>query len=153
MVLLKLFEEILREVIRFSEDSKDLTMTSLKVRNIFELYLIIKHVNCNPKGVQNWCRQGYKDITEINNGFIQLMSASKEGVTGFKEPQYFLDDELDKSPFHSKGGFNIRQLAKNYGLDEHYAAIHKLCSKLIHPTSVKVNAYGALTKMMIILMH
>ncbi|WP_052190360.1 hypothetical protein [Vibrio sp. ZOR0018] len=146
MVLLKLFEEMLREIVRFSEDRSDLTITSLKVRNIFELYLITKHVNSNPKGLKNWCGQGYKDITDINKGFIQLMSARKEDVTGFKESQSFLDAELDKSSFQSKGGFDIRQLAKDYGLDDHYVAIHKLCSKLIHPTSVKVNAYGALTK-------
>lgn len=146
MVLLKLFEEMLREIKRFSEDRKDLTITSLKVRNIFELYLIAKHVNSNPKGLHNWCGQGYKDITEINNGFIQLMSARKEDVSGFKESQEFLDEALDKSSLHAKGGFNIRQLAQDYGFDDHYVAIHKLCSKLIHPTSVKVNAYNALTK-------
>ncbi|NNN70942.1 hypothetical protein [Vibrio sp. 3-2(1)] len=149
-VLLKLFEEILREVNRFSEDRKDLTMTSLKVRNIFELYLITKHVNCNAKGLKSWCGQGYKDISDINNGFIQLMTAGEKGVfgdvNGLKESQSFLDSELAKSPYQSKVGFNIRQLAKDYGLDDHYMAIHKLCSKLIHPTSVKVNAYGALTK-------
>lgn len=146
MVLLKLFEEILREIKRFSEDWNDLTITSLKVRNIFELYLITKHVNSNPKGLQNWCGQGYKDISEINSGFIQLMSARNEDSTGFQESQSFLDNELAKSSLQAKGGFNIRQLAKDYGFDDDYVAIHKLCSKLIHPTSVKVNAYGALTK-------
>lgn len=59
MVLLKLFEEVLREIKRFSEDRNDLTITSLKVRNIFELYLITKHVNANSKGLHNWCGQGY----------------------------------------------------------------------------------------------
>lgn len=70
-------------------------------------------------------------ITEINSGFIQLMSAGNEDITGFQESQTFLDNELATSLLQAKGGFNIRQLGKDYCFDDDYVATHKLCSKLM----------------------
>jgi hypothetical protein len=146
IALINLFEEILRELTRFTLSRNDLTETSLQVRNIFELYLITKHVNFDPKGLSNWCGQGHKDITEINNGFIRLLSRHNEDVTGLQEAQNFIDEQFSFTSYQSKGSFNIRDLAKKYGYDDDYVAIHKLCSKLVHPSSIKVNGYNALTE-------
>jgi len=146
IILIKLFEEIFREITMLSSNRTELTETSLRVRNIFELYLITKHVNLDPKGLNNWCGQAHKDVTVINNGFIKLLSRYNKNTSDFKEVQSFINNQLSHTSFQSKGGFNMRDLAQKYGYDDDYMAIYKLCSKLVHPSSIKVNAYNALNE-------
>lgn len=144
LAMFKLFEEISRELKRFIEGRTDLSTTSLQVRNIFELYLITKHVFTDEKGLNNWIGQMHKDSIDIQNGFIELFSNHNENTAELEEIRKFVDDTLEASPYQSKGGFNIRDLADKYGYLNDYLAIHKLCSKLVHPTSIKVNTYDAL---------
>jgi hypothetical protein len=141
-----LFKEIERELDRFISGRNDLTATSIQVRNLFELYLISKHIYTSEKGLNSWFGQMYKDSMDVQNGFIELLSSHNQNITELEEIREFIDQSLDVSPYTSKGGFNIKDLAELYGHVKDYSAIHKLCSKLIHPTSIKVNAYSALTE-------
>jgi hypothetical protein len=141
-----LFKEIERELDRFISGREDLTATSMQVRNLFELYLISKHIYTSENGLNSWFGQMHKDSMDVQNGFIELFSSHNQNVTELEEIKAFIDKNLDKSPYTSKGGFNIKDLAELYGYVKDYSAIHKLCSKLIHPTSIKVNAYNALTE-------
>ncbi len=141
-----LFREIERELDRFILGRADLTATSIQVRNLFELYLITKHVFTSEKGLNSWFGQMHKDSMDVQNGFIELLSSHNQDVSELKEIRELIDQSLDDSPYTSKGGFNIKDLAEEYGYVKDYSAIHKLCSKLIHPTSIKVNAYNALTE-------
>ncbi|MGB0943822.1 MAG: DUF5677 domain-containing protein, partial [Marinomonas sp.] len=63
-----------------------------------------------------------------------------------KEIQKFEDKSLEQSPFQSKGGFQIRNLAEKYGHLDDYLFIYKLSSKLIHPSSMKVMFYDTLSE-------
>lgn len=141
-----LFREIERELDRFITGRDDLTATSMQVRNLIELYLITKHINTSEKDLNSWIGQIHKDHTDVLNGFIELFSSHNKNVTELEAIREFIDQSLDESSYESKGGFNIKYLAELYGYVKDYSAIHKLCSKLIHPTSFKVNAYSALTE-------
>lgn len=146
MAIENLFMEIERELDRFILGRTDLTATSIQVRNLFELYLIAKHISTSEKGLNSWFGQMHKDSMDIQNGFIELFSSHNQDVSELEGIKEFTNQSLDDSPYTSKGGFNIKDLADKYGYIKDYSAIHKLCSKLIHPTSIKVNAYNALTE-------
>ncbi|MCF2948911.1 DUF5677 domain-containing protein [Paraglaciecola aquimarina] len=53
----------------------------------------------------------------------------------------FEDTALENSPYTSQRNFNIRNLAIAHGYEEDYDFVYKLSSKLIHPSSIKVNFY------------
>lgn len=139
-----LFKEIESELDRFISGRTDLTKTSIQVRNLFELFLITKHIYNSDDGLNSWFGQMHKDTMDVQNGFIELFISHNIDVTEMKQIREFINQNLDDSPYKSNGGFNIRVLAEQYGYAKDYSAIHKLCSKLIHPTSFKVNAYNSL---------
>lgn len=139
-----LFKEIERELDRFISGRTDLTKTSIQVRNLFELFLITKHIYNSDDGLNSWLGQMHKDTMDVQNGFIELFISHNIDVTELKQIREFINQNLDDSPYKSNGGFNIRVLAEQYGYAKDYSAIHKLCSKFIHPTSFKVNAYNSL---------
>ncbi|MFA5214696.1 hypothetical protein [Sulfuricurvum sp.] len=144
MALINLLEEILREVERFITGRSDLTLTSLQVRNIFELYLITKHVSTNQEGLNDWYGQMHKDSIDLQNGFMNLFSSHNQDISELHDIQDFINESLANSPFESKREFNIKNLAIDYDYLLDYQAIHKLCSKLIHPSSIKINSFKAL---------
>lgn len=146
MALINLLEEILRELERFIDGRTDLTLTSLQVRNIFELYLITKHVSTNQEGLNDWYGQMHKDSIDLQNGFMNLFSSHNQDISELQDIRDFINDSLENSPFESKREFNIKNLAIQYDYLLDYQAIHKLCSKYIHPSSIKINAYKAVSE-------
>lgn len=144
--LTPLLQASTREINKLMYEELDLSSLSLCVRNIFELYLILEHICTDERALKNWFGQAHKDFKDVNDGFITLCQNNGLDISELVKVQEFQDDSLDASPFKSKGGFNIRNLAENYGYLDDYKAVHKLCSKLIHPTSMSVNAYNALSK-------
>lgn len=141
-----LFKEIERELDRFISGRTDLTKTSIQVRNLFELFLIAKHIHSSEDGLNSWFGQMHQDTMDVQNGFIDLFNKHNIDVSELEKIKDFLNQNLDDSPYTSKRSFNIKVLAEQYGYAIDYSAIHKLCSKLIHPTSFKVNAYSSLIK-------
>lgn len=146
MALINLLEEILRELERFITGRTDLTLTSLQVRNIFELYLITKHISTDQEGLNDWFGQMHKDSIDIQNGFMALFSNHNRDITELQEIQDFTNESLENSPYESKKEFNIKKLAIQYNYLNDHQAIHKLCSKYIHPSSIKINAYKAVSE-------
>ena len=144
--LFRLFKESHREIGGLEADMMDLTSCSLHSRNIFELYLIMLHVYSDEKALNSWYGQLHKDSKDIKVGFIALLKKRGMDTSEFEELQRFEDKTLDESDFQSKGGFQIRDLAEKYGYLEDYLFVYKLNSKLIHPTSMKVNIYDVLTE-------
>lgn len=144
-VFVNLFKEIERELDRFISGRIDLTFTSIQVRNLFELYLITKHISDSEKGLDQWLGQMHQDTKDIQDGFIELLRNHNKDISELKEVKKFTDQSLEESPYSSQKGFNIKTLASKYGYQNDYSAMHKLCSKLIHPTSIKVNGYSALS--------
>lgn len=60
--------------------------------------------------------------------------------------QQLKDKALEESKYESKGPFQIKPLADKYGYLNDYLAVYKLCSKLIHPSSLKINLYAEISK-------
>lgn len=142
--LLGLFREAHRETNRLRASFDNLTISSLAVRNIFEIYLITKHISSDQKALYNWYGQSYKDSKEVRDGFIKLMEKKGLETTELKDIQLSEDQALEQSPFESKGSFQVRNLAEKYGYLDDYLFIYKLSSKLIHPSSMKVMSYDVL---------
>ena len=141
-----LMREAEREINRIISNPVDITIVSLGTRNIIELYLISRHIYTETKWEENWWGQMHKDSIDIQEGLVSLLEKHNKDPSEVKNYIEFCDQSLEESQFESKGGFNIRDLAKRYGHDEDYISVHKLCSKLIHPTSIKINAYQAFTE-------
>ncbi len=144
--LLGLLSEARRENNRLLTSLDDLTLTSLSVRNLFEIYLISKHIYSDEKALLNWYGQSHKDSKDINDGFISLLKKKGLDTTELESIQKSEDDSLKNSPFESKGGFQMRHLSEKYGYLDDYLFIYKLSSKLVHPSSMKIMTYDVLTE-------
>ena len=140
-----LMQEALREIEKLLSIPPDLTYVGIGTRNIIELYLISRHILADEKWLNNWIGQMHKDTIDIQDGFLTLMKKHEKNTSELEAIQKYCERTLQQSDFESSGQFNMRELAKTYGHDEDYVSIHKLCSKLVHPTSMKVNAFDALT--------
>lgn len=141
-----LMREVIREMNRIITNPIDITIVSLGTRNLIELYLISRHIYTETKWESNWWGQMHKDSIDIQEGLVSLLKKHDGDLSEVKKYIEFCDQTIEESQFESKGGFNIRDIAKRYGHDEDYISVYKLCSKLIHPTSVKINAYQAFTE-------
>ena len=144
--LLSLLREARRESYRLQSSTEDLTLASFSVRNIFEIYLISKHIYSNEQALLNWYGQSHKDSKEVRDGAIKLMKNKGLSTAELELIQKLEDDSLEQSPFESKRSFQVRQLAEDYGYLDDYQFIYKLSSKLVHPSSMKIMAYGVLTE-------
>lgn len=144
--LLGLFRDAQREIHRLLCSFDNLTISSLAIRNIFEVYLILKHIYSDPKALYSWYGQSHKDSKEVRDGFIKLMENKGLDTTELKEIQLLEDQALEHSPFQSKGSFQVRNLAEKYGYLDDYLFIYKLSSKLIHPSSMKIMMYDILAE-------
>jgi hypothetical protein len=119
----------------------DLTLVSMCTRNIFELYLILLAVKSSDEHLKSWFGQSHRDAKEVRDGFTKVALKKGLDVSQLRETQNFEDRALEESPYESEKGFNIRELANEHGYLDDYLAVYKLSSKLIHPTSMKVNSY------------
>ena len=144
--LIHLLEDSHREIKNLSSRTNDLVLSSLHLRNIFELNLLLLHIQTDEKALKNWYGQAYKDSKDIQDGFISLLKRKKIDSSEIENIQEFDKKNIDDSPYTSKGGFQIKTLAEKYGYLEDYSFVYKLCSKLLHPTSMKVNDYSVLTE-------
>lgn len=144
--LLSLLREARRESYRLLSSMEDLVLASFSVRNLFEIYLISKHIHSNEQALLNWYGQSHKDSKEVRDGAIKLMKNKGLSTAELELIQRLEDDLLEQSPFESKGSFQVRQLAEDYGYLDDYQFIYKLSSKLVHPSSMKIMLYDVLTE-------
>jgi hypothetical protein len=142
--LINLFRQSLREINQFYEKRDDLNQTSLNVRNIFELYIISLHIYSDKEALKSWYGQVHKDLSEINSAFKTLLVKQGLDTSEIDKIQDLLDSTLEASQYTSKGGFNLKTCATKYGYEIDYDFVYKLSSKLIHPTSFKVNYYATI---------
>ena len=143
--IINLMSEAYREIDKLISMPTDITFVSISTRNIIETYLISRHVFTDEKWLNHWIGQLHKDAIDVQNGFLELMKKHNKDPSELEAIQQFSVETLEQSDYESKSGFNMRELAERYGHEEDYLSVHKLCSKLIHPTSMKVNAYDSLT--------
>jgi len=121
-------------------------LVSASVRNIFEIMLIIEHISSSDEAVKCWIGQLQRDTLDIHEGLITLFG--KHGIHS-AELETSRDNVLKSGS--AKGvspakPFNIKNIAAQFGLAEDYDAMFKLCSKIVHPSSIRVNIPGAFDK-------
>jgi hypothetical protein len=142
--MVNISKDLVREVDRLIEHNNDLSIVGLCVRNIFELFLIFIHIKSDENALRDWIGQSHKDITDIQDGLISLLQRSNiESPDLNSSKEDFLKSAAAQG-VKPKHNFNIKALANKYGYQEDYDAIYKLCSKVVHPSSLKINAYDAM---------
>lgn len=144
--LRNLYQEAVREAKRLQKEQTDIALVSVSVRNIFEIMLIIDHVASSDAAVRLWIGQLQQDALDIHEGLMAL--CAKHGIRSF-ELESSRDNVLNSG--NAQGvtparPFIIKDIATQIGLAEDYDAIFKLCSKIVHPTSIRVNLPGAFDK-------
>ena len=141
-----ILKNIALEITRLTSTLDDLEYASLHTRNIFELYLILTHIYSDVNALTCWYGQLHKDSEQVRNGFRKLLVNKGIDTTSLDEVKEFEDQSLENSPYTSERNFNIANLAKIHGYEDDYGFVYKLSSKLVHPSSMKVNFYETLTE-------
>jgi len=144
--VLNILRNIVQEISRLVVSIDELEYASLHTRNIFELYLILTHVYSDTEALSRWYGQLHKDSEQIRDGFRKLLVRKGLDTSALDEVKEFEDNALKISPYSSKRNFNISNLANIYGYEDDYSFVYKLSSKLVHPSSIKVNFYNILTE-------
>jgi hypothetical protein len=144
--VINILKNIVQEISRLISSIDELEYASLHTRNIFELYLILTHVYSDNEALSRWYGQLHSDSEQIRNGFRKLLVKKGLDTSSLDEVKEFEDNALKISPYSSERNFNICHLAKTYGYEDDYSFVYKLSSKLVHPSSMKVNFYGILTE-------
>jgi hypothetical protein len=145
-VVLNLLKNIVQEISKLTTTIDELEYASLHTRNIFELYLILTHVYSDPQALSCWYGQLHKDSEEIREGFRTLLIKKGLDTSSLDENKEFEDNALKVSPYSSESNFRIKNLAKIHGYEDDYSFVYKLSSKLVHPSSMKINFYNILTE-------
>ncbi len=143
-ILADTFSAAIREVDRLQEHCDDLEYCCLHLRNIFELFLILKHISSSEDGFKSWMGQMYQDLTDIHVGFAALLEGFGRDTSDIDISQSIADAALAKTNFAPSRPFVIRELAEQFGYLEEYRSIHKFCSKFVHPTSLRINGFRAI---------
>ena len=144
--VLNLLNNLVQELSRLNASINELEYVSLHTRNIFELYIILTHIYSEPKALNRWYGQLHKDSEQVRDGFRKLLIKKGLDTSSLDKVKEFEDNALEISPYSSERNFNISNLARIYGYEDDYSFIYKLSSKLVHPSSMKVNFYNILTE-------
>lgn len=144
LALIHLLAEAGREIDRASHAERELVIFALATRNIFEIYLIIRNISESDSALDCWYGQMHKDLIDINSGLRKLAEKKELNTEKLDVLDEIYNQALNESPFKSKGQFNIKTIALNYNYGEDYDWLYRLTSKLIHPSSVKVNGFHAI---------
>ncbi|HCS63181.1 MAG TPA: hypothetical protein DIW64_03335 [Cellvibrio sp.] len=136
----------IQEAERIKESPQDIYTIAISVRNLFEIYMISLYLKKSDEIINQWYGQLLKDVLDIQEGLISLFS--KHGIHNSNlelAREQTINSGLRNGVEQSKP-FNIKGIAKQLGWEEDYDAIYKLCSKIVHPSSVKVNLPNAFEK-------
>jgi len=144
--LLNLFKCSEREIYKLIININELDYVSLHTRNIFEIYIIMLHIQSSEPELKRWYGQQHKDSTDVIQGFRKLVIKKGLDSAQLDELHKFEDDSLKNSQYKPEKNFNISHLAKTHGYGDDYGFIYRLSSKLVHPSAMKVNGYEELTE-------
>jgi hypothetical protein len=137
-----LFRETIREAKRLQNAKDDIQSISTAVRNIFEIHLIIKYLENSEDAVKRWIGQLQNDALEIHDGVISLISKHGFNSEALVTSKARVVESGEKQGVVPSKPFRIREIANEFGWIEAYDAMYKLCSKIIHPSSIWVNLPG-----------
>jgi uncharacterized protein DUF5677 len=142
-----------------ARDSVDapIAVIALATRNVFEINLRARYIEQSDANLRDWISEALLDRIQLYEGMLTL--------SGPKEATDLLRMEIEyNGQLAQKHGLALgrkpmmtSELAQQVGMKEEYAALFKLYSKLLHPTSYSVNVtpgeVGSLVNRNILLIH
>ncbi|MDP3515614.1 MAG: hypothetical protein Q8S94_00470 [Pseudohongiella sp.] len=146
LAMKNLYQCAIREAENIKGSSNDIFKIAVSLRNLFEIYMISLHLVGSEDAVAQWYGQILKDVLDIQDGLIMLFSKHGIHSTDLNLARKHVVDSGARNNVLPAKPFNIKEIAKLYGWEEDYNAMYKLCSKIVHPSSVKVNLPGAFDK-------
>lgn len=144
--LLNLYHEVIIEGMRLQSSEGELPSISAAVRNIFELMLIIEYLASSDEVVKMWIGQLQKDALDIHVGLIALFKKHNFRSPSLEESRETIIANGAAHAVTPSRPFVLRNVADRFGWLEDYDAIYKLCSKILHPSSIKANLPEAFDK-------
>jgi len=134
-----------------------IAVIALATRNVFEINLRARYIEQSDANLKDWISEALLDRIQLYEGMLTL--------SGPKEATDLLRAEIEYNrQLAQKHGLALgrkpmvtSELAQKVGMKEEYAALFKLYSKLLHPTSYSVNVtpdeVGSLVNRNILLIH
>ena len=115
--------------------------TAWCARNIFEINLVLRHLNHGGENLARWMGQLAGDEKQIIQGFLTLSEASDLPAKKVLHDRLDVIDAITtKHNILASGPFNIKAIADQEQMSDEYAGLYKLFSKYVHPSSWLVNA-------------
>lgn len=123
----------------------DLMLSAVNVKYIFELYIVTRRIGEDKRYHREWAGQSRRDLEEVISGMTSLATsfgepqASKE-LTGIdaENAALFAGATLHGVPLKYSRKFNMSDLADACGKREEYKSFYKMCSKISHPSALRV---------------
>ncbi len=144
--LTNLYREVILEATLLQSSKNQLSLISSAVRNIFELMIIIEYIASSDEAVKMWIGQLQKDALDIHDGLLALFQKHNFKSLALHESREAIIANGGAHAVTPTRPFNLRKVADKFGWLEDYDAIYKLCSKILHPSSIRANLPGAFDK-------
>jgi len=110
-------------------------------RSLFEINLIVRHINHSKENMNRWLGQLAGDEKQILQGFLALSDQSDRPEKRVLQDRLVAIDKITaKHGLSASGPFNIKTIAAQENLSDEYVGLYKLFSKYVHPSSWLLNS-------------
>ena len=120
----------------------DSTYTAWACRNLLELRIFTKYVTRSLTDRKRFMADLTVDSSDSAAALIKLTysvvpksNLEDEDISSLSKAVKALNDKLK---FEGKSYLSATDLAKKMGFGEEFSALHKICSKLVHPTAQSI---------------
>ena len=112
---------------------------ALSARNVFELYLRLRHCLAADANCQVWLAEAVADQIQIYEGILGMDGPESDKTVLRQEIDRLRQGAVAKELQLSQKLLLTKTLAREVALEAEYSAFYKLYSKLVHPSSFVVN--------------
>lgn len=124
------------------------SVLALATRSLYELDLRVRHILASPENMNAWQSEAVEDKIQVLQGILGI-ETTKEN----EQQRAILRTEIDRlKSLRTKHKLpelkripTISSIAKSCGMSDEHAALFKMFSKLVHPSSYLVNDYSNAT--------
>jgi hypothetical protein len=133
--------ELRRAAVFYPDDVPGLAWVA---RNLFEAYLLVKYIAQSDEKLLEWMGQGITDETDFIEGMLFYAEPDDSGhhIGTLKTQRTRLLDMSKRHGLQKVKPFRVGELAKDLGEGDEYAALFKLFSKYVHPSSLYINKWA-----------
>jgi hypothetical protein len=120
---------------------RDTTHIAWGCRNLVELSVFAKYVAQSPANLMRFVEDAGVDESHTATALLKLVENTPTSEAGEKAKQALLANVAvmrSASSFQGKQYLQVMNIARELGFEDKLFAVHKLCSKLIHPTAQSI---------------